>query len=117
MSSTNNLEPPAAPVSAPASAPATAVEKDIWRDTALRYAGYCNEVGEAFAPIYPRFLIPSYVVSVMYVLGNTYVVSVEYVLGDTSSKVLSQRQMQKPDMVNAFITIILIFARFLTSYH
>ncbi len=44
---------------------------DIWRDSPLRYAGYCNEVGEAFAPLFPRFLIPSYVASVSYVLGDT----------------------------------------------
>lgn len=46
-------------------------ETDIWRDTPLRYAGYCNEVGEAFAPLYPRLLLPTYVVSVLYVLGDT----------------------------------------------
>ena len=28
-------------------------EVDIYRDTALRYAGYANEVGEAFAPLTP----------------------------------------------------------------
>lgn len=44
---------------------------DIWRNSPLRYAGYCNEVGEAFAPLYPRLLIPSYVASVLYVLGDT----------------------------------------------
>jgi hypothetical protein len=47
------------------------IKGDIWRSAPLRYAGYCNEVGEAFAPIYPKFLIPSYVVSVLYVLGDT----------------------------------------------
>ena len=46
-------------------------EYDIWRDSPLRYAGYCNEVGEAFAPIYPRFLIPSYTISIGYVLADT----------------------------------------------
>ena len=43
---------------------------DIWRHTLLRYAGYANEVGEAFAPIFPRFLAPSYAISVAYVLGD-----------------------------------------------
>ena len=46
-------------------------EKDIWRQSPLRYVGYCNEVGEAFAPLYPRFLVPSYIASVLYVLGDT----------------------------------------------
>jgi mitochondrial fission process protein 1 len=45
---------------------------DIWRDSPLRFAGYCNEVGEAFAPIYPKFLLPSYILSVGYVLGDTF---------------------------------------------
>ena len=38
-------------------------EVDIYRDTALRYMGYANEVGEAFGPIVPAWIVPfSYVV-------------------------------------------------------
>ena len=44
---------------------------DIWRDSPLRFAGYCNEVGEAFVPLFPRLLVPSYVLSVLYVVGDT----------------------------------------------
>ena len=40
------------------------------RDTPLRYAGYLNEVGEAFRP-----LVPSYLVILSYVLAITYVFS------------------------------------------
>mmetsp|Transcript_1548 Transcript_1548/g.2482 ORF Transcript_1548/g.2482 Transcript_1548/m.2482 type:complete len:171 (+) Transcript_1548:50-562(+) len=47
------------------------MKTDIWRDSPLRLAGYCNEVGEAFAPLFPKFLLPSYGVSVLYVLGDT----------------------------------------------
>lgn len=32
---------------------------DIWRDSALRYAGYANEIGEAFRFITPRLVLPS----------------------------------------------------------
>lgn len=32
---------------------------DIWRDSALRYAGYANEVGESFRNIAPRLVVPS----------------------------------------------------------
>lgn len=32
---------------------------DIWRDSLLRYAGYANEVGEAFRFVQPRLVIPS----------------------------------------------------------
>jgi fission process protein 1 len=43
-------------------------EFDIYRDSLLRYAGYLNEIGEAFRP-----LIPSIFVALSYVLALTYV--------------------------------------------
>lgn len=46
-------------------------EVDIFRDTYIRYLGYANEVGEAFGPIYPKFVKPSYVVSFSYCLADT----------------------------------------------
>eukprot|EP00949_MAST-11_sp_MAST-11-sp1_P003823 g3823.t1 len=45
--------------------------KDIWRDSLLRYCGYANELGESFKPVMPKLLLPSYGVSVAYVLGDT----------------------------------------------
>ena len=42
-------------------------EKDIFRDTPLRYVGYANEVGEAFRPIFPRFVVPSHGLAFLYV--------------------------------------------------
>ena len=47
------------------------VQYDIWRDSLLRYIGYANEVGEAFRPIYPRFVGPSYVIAFSYVGCDT----------------------------------------------
>ncbi|CAN0023608.1 unnamed protein product [Ectocarpus fasciculatus] len=44
---------------------------DMWRDSALRYAGYANEVGESFRNIAPRLVVPSYAVSIAYVCGDT----------------------------------------------
>ncbi|CAN0346998.1 unnamed protein product, partial [Ectocarpus sp. 12 AP-2014] len=44
---------------------------DVWRDSALRYAGYANEVGESFRNIAPRLVVPSYAVSIAYVCGDT----------------------------------------------
>lgn len=44
--------------------------KDVWRDSALRYAGYANEVGEAFRYQFPRGVIPSYCVAMTYVVGD-----------------------------------------------
>ena len=42
-------------------------DADIFRDTPLRYLGYANELGEAFRPIYPRIVVPSYGVAFAYV--------------------------------------------------
>jgi mitochondrial fission process protein 1 len=47
-------------------------EVDIYRDTPLRYCGYANEVGEAFAPLVPAWCVPaSYAVAITYVLADT----------------------------------------------
>jgi fission process protein 1 len=40
---------------------------DIWRDSPVRLLGYSNEVGESFRPLLPRFVLPSYILSVSYV--------------------------------------------------
>jgi len=48
-------------------------EVDIYRDTVLRYMGYCNEVGEAFRPVTPpAFVISTYVLSISYVIADSY---------------------------------------------
>ena len=52
-------------------------EVDIYRDTALRYAGYANEVGEAFAPLVPAWCVPA-----------SYGVAITYVVADTADKTL-----------------------------
>jgi hypothetical protein len=44
---------------------------DLYRDTPLRYMGYSNEVGEAFRPIIPRLVVPSYALAIVYVLADT----------------------------------------------
>eukprot|EP00542_Grammatophora_oceanica_P018897 CAMPEP_0194048962 /NCGR_PEP_ID=MMETSP0009_2-20130614/29186_1 /TAXON_ID=210454 /ORGANISM="Grammatophora oceanica, Strain CCMP 410" /LENGTH=247 /DNA_ID=CAMNT_0038695001 /DNA_START=74 /DNA_END=817 /DNA_ORIENTATION=+ len=47
-------------------------EVDLYRDTLLRYAGYANEVGEAFAPLVPAWCVPaSYGVAITYVCADT----------------------------------------------
>ena len=48
--------------------------QNIFRDTLIRYLGYTNEVGESFRYQYPRFVIPSYIISFGYCCadaGNT----------------------------------------------
>lgn len=43
---------------------------DVFRDTWIRYLGYANEVGEAFGPIYPRYVKPSYGIAFAYVFAD-----------------------------------------------
>ncbi|XP_055641285.1 mitochondrial fission process protein 1 [Toxorhynchites rutilus septentrionalis] len=62
----------------------SATEKDIYRDTLVRYLGYANEVGEAFRPIVKKIFVHA-----------SYGVAVSYVLADTADK--SRKQYAKPE--------------------
>lgn len=54
------------------SAAAADGEVDLYRDTPVRYCGYANEVGEAFAPLVPAWIVPaSYAVAIAYVCADT----------------------------------------------
>ena len=55
----------------------TGVDKpyDIYRDSLLRYAGYLNEIGEAFRPLIPSFIV-----------GLSYIAALTYVFADGISK-------------------------------
>jgi len=44
----------------------TQSEYNVFRDSALRYVGYANEIGESFRYQFPRFVIPSYVMAFGY---------------------------------------------------
>eukprot|EP00041_Stephanoeca_diplocostata_P006450 m.85867 g.85867 ORF g.85867 m.85867 type:complete len:205 (+) comp16367_c0_seq1:310-924(+) len=56
-------------------APLGNAEHDVFRDTALRYLGYANELGEAFKNFIPR---GAYI--------GTYLVATSYCCADSSSK-------------------------------
>jgi fission process protein 1 len=43
---------------------------DIFRDSALRYLGYANEVGESFRYQFPKLITPSYIVSFGYCFAD-----------------------------------------------
>jgi len=48
-------------------------ELDIYRESPLRYMGYSNEVGEAFAAFLPEWGVPaSYGVAALYVFADTF---------------------------------------------
>ncbi|CAM9226899.1 unnamed protein product [Discosporangium mesarthrocarpum] len=53
-----------------ATSAAVGEERDVWRNSLLRYLGYANEVGESFRFIAPGMVMPSYVVSFGYVFGD-----------------------------------------------
>mmetsp|Transcript_10298 Transcript_10298/g.11832 ORF Transcript_10298/g.11832 Transcript_10298/m.11832 type:complete len:159 (-) Transcript_10298:847-1323(-) len=44
---------------------------DVWRETSVRYLGYANEIGEAFRPVFPKFVRPSYALAFGYCIGDT----------------------------------------------
>jgi fission process protein 1 len=44
---------------------------DIWRESPLRYLGYANELGESFRPLFPKYVLPSYVIAFAYVGCDT----------------------------------------------
>ncbi|KAG7353902.1 mitochondrial carrier protein [Nitzschia inconspicua] len=50
--------------------PSEAKEYNIFRDSAVRYLGYANEVGESFRYQFPRFVLPSYVISFGYCFAD-----------------------------------------------
>jgi fission process protein 1 len=43
---------------------------NIFRDSALRYAGYANEVGESFRYQIPRLVVPTYAIAFTYVCAD-----------------------------------------------
>ena len=48
-------------------------EYDIFKHSALRYLGYSNEIGEAFRPIVPRYIVNwSYLVEIIYFFSDTF---------------------------------------------
>ncbi|KAJ9456364.1 Mitochondrial fission process protein 1 [Diplonema papillatum] len=60
---------------------------DWWRDGNVRYAGYANELGEAFRPLIPKPAVAA-----------TYVVAIGYAAGDTFDK--GQREYRRSRNVN-----------------
>ncbi|XP_049533070.1 mitochondrial fission process protein 1 [Anopheles darlingi] len=61
-------------------------EKDLYRDTPVRYLGYANEIGEAFRPVIKKIFVHA-----------SYGVAISYVLADTADK--SKKQYVKPEIL------------------
>jgi fission process protein 1 len=55
---------------AAAAAAAPSPSHNIFRDSALRYAGYANEIGESFRYQIPRLVAPTYVIAFAYVCAD-----------------------------------------------
>uniref|UniRef100_A0A8D0YMI0 Mitochondrial fission process protein 1 n=1 Tax=Sus scrofa TaxID=9823 RepID=A0A8D0YMI0_PIG len=71
--------------------PPRGAERDLFRDTWVRYLGYANEVGEAF-----RSLVPTAVVWL------SYGVSSSYVLADAIDKGKKARDVPSPEAGRSF---------------
>ncbi|EHA99058.1 Mitochondrial 18 kDa protein [Heterocephalus glaber] len=61
-------------------------ERDLYRDTWVRYLGYANEVGEAFRSLVPRAVV-----------WLSYGVSSSYVLADAIDKGKKAREVSSPE--------------------
>lgn len=48
----------------------TDVDYNLFRDSAVRYMGYANEVGESFRYQFPRWVVPTYIVAFGYCLAD-----------------------------------------------
>ena len=46
-------------------------EIDPYRDTPIRFIGYCSEVGESLRYIFPRFRLPGYMIAIGYSCADT----------------------------------------------
>ena len=46
-------------------------EIDPYRDTPIRFIGYCSEVGESLRYIFPRFVMPGYMIALGYSFADT----------------------------------------------
>ena len=47
-------------------------DHDIFKDSSLRFFGYTNELGEAFRPLLPRWIVTaSYGVAMVYATSDT----------------------------------------------
>ena len=47
-------------------------ELDPYRDTPIRFIGYCSEVGESLRYIFPRFVMPGYAIAFGYSCADTF---------------------------------------------
>ena len=68
-------------------------EVDIWRDTPVRLLGYANECGESFRYIFPKLVVPSYILSTGYCFCD---------VADKAAKTWKKKPDYKQVLVNSF---------------
>lgn len=65
---------------------------NVFRDSGLRYLGYANEVGESFRYQFPKFVIPSYILSFGYVcadaINSGHIAYIDAILDESRSAML-----------------------------
>ena len=84
-----------------------AARYNIFRDSPLRYMGYCNEIGESFRYQFPRFVVPSYVLSFGYVGADALTTGYrEYCSEDTSKDKATQMSREYRAGIATFDTLL-----------
>lgn len=83
-----------------------AVDKDfnVFRDTPIRYLGYCNEVGESFRYQFPRFVVPSYIISFGYCFADS--AQAGWKVWSSTSDDLSESQRQQESLRALVDTVV-----------
>jgi fission process protein 1 len=74
---------------------------NIFRDSALRYCGYANEVGESFRLQYPKFVIPSYFIAFGYCLADSALATYSVMSEDDDT--IAAKETKRPKNVRAAI--------------
>jgi fission process protein 1 len=74
---------------------------NIFRDSALRYAGYANEVGESFRYQIPRLVVPTYAIAFTYVCADAVSTGYETWQGKIESESESTQGKDASSITNA----------------
>lgn len=81
-------------------------DHNVFRDTPIRYLGYCNEVGESFRYQFPRFVVPSYVISFGYCCADSVQAGYKVWSATTTTDSLSESQRQQETLRAMVDTVI-----------
>mmetsp|Transcript_8877 Transcript_8877/g.18475 ORF Transcript_8877/g.18475 Transcript_8877/m.18475 type:complete len:172 (+) Transcript_8877:218-733(+) len=79
---------------------------NIFRDSALRYCGYANEIGESFRYQYPKLVTPSYVVAFGYCFADAVSAGYQVMSEDERVTVREYRAKETRAAIATFDTLL-----------